>query len=117
MVRNDWTRILFATIVAAGIGLVLWWPMAHYKPATAQDGDLDRVTALETRVADLTEDLTSIREDFADQLLPEPRPASDFGASKFNVGSLSDDAIVLRCSTGTWAETYLDLLCDQIATP
>lgn len=79
--------------------------------ATAQDTDAERISALETRVAELTADVIALTTDYADQLLPEPRPVSDF--SDPNV-EISDDAITLFCAQYPLDDYHLAVTCDQV---
>lgn len=79
--------------------------------STTQDTDADRIAALETRVAELVEDVIALTTDYSDQLLPEPRPISEYVAGNFEI---SDDAVTLFCAQYPLDDYHLAVTCDQV---
>jgi hypothetical protein len=130
--KHPRTRILATTIATAVVGIILLSVFAfRSETGVAQDTDADRIAALESqvatqvainwqqsdRIAELVGDMAQFAPD-NDRLLPPPRPASDFGASQFNAGSLSDAAVTLYCRAQDVAQgTYVALTCDQVVYP
>jgi len=92
--------------------------------AIAQDTDADRIAALESRIA-TQEAINRLQSDRIgglvvadDQLLPIPRPASDFNTSQYLFTGISPDAVKLFCRANSeMDDRYVSLICDQVATP